>query len=234
MASLCNLVTRGLIYNPFKGLERLTVIYSAKNYSVFPKSMRSPVFKEDEQLELEEDKQLQKLSLQHILPAFSNHTCSEFHDPLTRKFTNFIMRKGKKVVADNELRKCFTSMKRIQIERFHKAETQEEKDEIELDPITILHKAVENASPALETVKLRRGGVKYDVPHPLSAKRSEFLAMNWLIQAAQVKERTVHFYDCLARELINASNNTGSVVKRKLELHKHCEANRAYAHFRWN
>lgn len=73
-------------YNVFH-FYRLRVIYSARDYSVFPKSMRNPVFKEEEQLELEEDKQLQKLSLQRILPAFSNHTSSEFHDPLTRYVT---------------------------------------------------------------------------------------------------------------------------------------------------
>lgn len=78
------------------------------------------------------------------------------------------MRKGQRNVADDVVRKCFRSIKRMQIELYNKAETQEEKDEIELDPISVLHKAVENSSPALETVKMRRGGVKYDVNKKIS------------------------------------------------------------------
>lgn len=73
------------------------------------------------------------------------------------------MRKGKKVVADDVLRKCFTSMKRIQIERYHKTKNQEEKEKIDFDPINLLYKAVENSKPALEVVKVKKGGIKYDV-----------------------------------------------------------------------
>lgn len=58
--------------------------------------------------------------------------------------------------------------------------------------------------------------------------------MNWLIEAAKEKHRKIHFPEKLAVELIDAANNTGHVVKQKQDLHKQCEANRAYAHYRWS
>lgn len=58
--------------------------------------------------------------------------------------------------------------------------------------------------------------------------------MKWLIEAGKDKDPTVRFHLQLARELINASNHTGKVIKRKQDLHKQCEANRAYAHYRWS
>lgn len=60
------------------------------------------------------------------------------------------------------------------------------------------------------------------------------MSMKWLIEAANDKERTVHFPEKLAYELIDAANNTGRVVKKKQDLHRQCEANRAYAHYRWS
>lgn len=74
----------------------------------------------------------------------------------------------------------------------------------------------------------------FQVPIPVSDKRSQFLSMKWLIEAANDKERKVHFPEKLAYELIDAANNAGRVVKRKQDLHKQCEANRAYAHYRWS
>lgn len=60
-----------------------------------------------------------------------------------------------------------------------------------------------------------------------------FLAIKWLLEAANDKERTVHFPEKFAWELLDAANNTGKVVKKKQDLHRQCEANRAYAHYRW-
>lgn len=69
---------------------------------------------------------------------------------------------------------------------------------------------------------------------PISDKRSQFLSMKWLIEASKDKERTVHFPEKLAFELIDAASNKGRVVKKKQDLHRQCEANRAYAHYRWS
>jgi len=75
--------------------------------------------------------------------------------------------------------------------------------------------------------------VFFQVPVPVSDNQATVLAFKWLIDAAEDKERTVRFYDKLTWEILDASNNTGRVVKKKLDLHKQCEANRAYAHYRW-
>ncbi|XP_033213990.1 28S ribosomal protein S7, mitochondrial isoform X2 [Belonocnema kinseyi] len=209
------------------------VANTKKQYSVFPKHMKRPIYKEAEQEELQETGELQTLALKSIKPAFTTETSSEFHDLVVCKFTNYIMREGKKISARNVMRAAFAHIKRTQIEKYNTAKTEKEQMEIELDPVIILHRAVENTTPVLELVKLRRGGVHYQVPHPLTWKRARFLSMNWLIQAAKTKERTVHLGTTLGNELMAAAANTGSVVKRKHELHKQCEANRAYAHFRW-
>nr|CAI5818136.1 unnamed protein product [Callosobruchus analis] len=81
---------------------------------------------------------------------------------------------------------------------------------------------------------IKRGGVKYQVPVPISEKKAQFMSMKWLIQAGQEKDKAVRFHLQLARELIDAANNTGRVIKKKHDLHKQCEANRAYAHYRWS
>ena len=124
------------------------------------------------------------------------------------KFTNFVMREGKKATARRVVQSAFAHIKRIQIEKYNRAQTEKERMEIELDPVVILHRAVENTTPVLELVKLRRGGVHYDVPHPLTWKRARFLSMNWLIQAAKNKERVVHFWTSLGNELLDAAYNT--------------------------
>lgn len=160
------------------------------------------------------------------------------------------MRHGKKILARDLVETTFETIKRIQLEKFHKA-SEEDKSAIELNPKIIFHKAIANCKPILALTPIKRGGVTYQVnvkkisffpclivvfkvPVAIPEKRSEFLSIKWMIQAAKDKERTVHFPQKLAYELIDASNNTGRVVKRKQELHKQCEANRAYAHYRWS
>lgn len=71
------------------------------------------------------------------------------------------------------------------------------------------------------------------MPGPITEKRSLFLAIKWLLEATNEKERTIHFPEQFAWELLDAANNTGKVVKKKQDLHRQCEANRAYAHYRW-
>lgn len=74
----------------------------------------------------------------------------------------------------------------------------------------------------------------FQVPIPLTHKRARFLSFKWLITTAQEKDSSVRFHYQLAKEMIDAANNTGRVVKKKQDLHKQCEANRAYAHYRWS
>jgi small subunit ribosomal protein S7 len=71
------------------------------------------------------------------------------------------------------------------------------------------------------------------VPVPISENQATVLAYKWLIEAAKDKDSQVRFFSKLAFEIMDAANNSGRLVKKKLDLHRQCEANRAYAHYRW-
>lgn len=144
------------------------------------------------------------------------------------------MRGGDKITAKLLIDKTFEVIKRSQIEKYHKAKTPEDKAKIETNPRVLFNRAIENCKPVLGLTPIKRGGATYQVPIPITEKRSRFLSMKWLIEAANEKEKTVHFPEKLAWELIDAANNTGRVVRKKQDLHKQCEANRAYAHYRWS
>ncbi|KAF7993105.1 hypothetical protein HCN44_005886 [Aphidius gifuensis] len=202
-------------------------------YSVFPPTYIKPIFRKDEQAILEQTGEAEKIAHVPIKPAMGAETSSEFYDPIVAKFTNYVLRKGKKRLARSLVSDTFENIKRIQLKRYHKA-SPEHRDQIILDPAKILHKAVVNCTPVMQLEKMRRAGTAYPVPVPVLENRQRFLAMNWLIQAGQNKEGEVPFSTKLANELIDASNNHGSVVKKKQDLHKQCEANRSYAHYRWS
>lgn len=192
-----------------------------------------PVFKKDKQKALYESGEAQKLVNLPIKAARNNDSASVFHDDRLSKFTNYIMRGGQKRLARELVEKGFENIKRIQLERYNLAEP-EEKENIETNPLKILHQAVENCRPLLQLTPIKRGGSTYQVPVPITEKRSYFVAMRWIIEAAREKERTVHFPEKIAWELLDAAANTGKVIKKKQDLHKQCEANRAYAHYRWS
>lgn len=193
----------------------------------------SPVFKPEKQAALAETGEAQKYVHVPIKAARNNDTSSVFHDDILSQFTNYVMKGGQKKLAREIIEKGFENIKRIQLERYHLAEGAD-KDVIELSPLKIFHKAVENARPLLLLMPVKRGGSTYQVPVPITDKRSHFEAMRWIVQATREKERNVRFPEKLAWELLDAANNTGRVIKKKHDLHKQCEANRAYAHYRWS
>jgi len=93
-------------------------------------------------------------------------------------------------------------------------------------------RAIENARPLLEVKARRVGGANYQVPTEVRPDRSEALAMRWLISYAK-ERRDKSMEQRLANEIIAASNKEGSAVKKKEDVHKMAEANKAFAHFRW-
>nr|CAH7748341.1 unnamed protein product [Callosobruchus chinensis] len=123
---------------------------------------------------------------------------------------------GNKILARSLIAQTLESIKRLQLEKYHKSKTEEDKSKIQLDPKAIFHNAVENCKPILMLTPIKRGGVKYQVPVPISEKKAQFMSMKWLIQAGQEKDKTVRFHLQLARELIDAANNTGRVVKKNM------------------
>jgi small subunit ribosomal protein S7 len=142
---------------------------------------------------------------------------SKYDSTKVAKFINHIMERGKKDIARKIVYQAFEEIK--------KAESVE-------NPLEIFDAALKNASPVMEVRSRRVGGANYQVPREVRPERRNFLAMTWMIQAAQSKSG-VPMYKRLADELILASKNEGTAVKKKEDTHKMAEANKAFAHFAW-
>ncbi|KAG9279211.1 28S ribosomal protein S7, mitochondrial [Astyanax mexicanus] len=181
-----------------------------------------------------EQKQLKEEKLTRpIKAALSSTTSSPFDDPVISKFINMIMQDGNKVLSTEIVTQTLEAIKRKQVEKYHKAPAAE-REAIECNPYTIFHQALENCKPVIGLANIQKGSRTYQVPIPLTEKRRRFLAMKWIItECRDNKHRRTHMYEKLSQELLSAFANEGNVIKRKHELHKMAEANRAYAHFRW-
>ena len=133
------------------------------------------------------------------------------------KFINHIMERGKKDIARKIVYQAFEEIKaKAQVE----------------NPLEIFDAALKNAAPVMEVRSRRVGGANYQVPREVRPERRNFLAMTWMIQAAQAKSGTP-MYKRLAEELMLASKNEGSAVKKKEDTHRMAEANKAFVHFAW-
>ena len=134
---------------------------------------------------------------------------------LTR-FINKVMKSGKKSLA-----------RKIVYSALDEAETKANKPGIE-----IFNQAISNVAPSVILKSRRVGGANYQVPTELPSEKSQTLAMRWIIESARSRTGSA-YYLRLARELLDASNSQGPAVKRKDDIHKMAEANKAFAHFRW-
>jgi small subunit ribosomal protein S7 len=106
------------------------------------------------------------------------------------------------------------------------------KDKTASEPITTLKRAVENTKPQLEVKSRRVGGATYQVPVEVRPRRATTLSIRWLVgYSRQRREKTMA--GRLAGELLDASNGIGSAVKRREDMHKMAESNKAFAHYRW-
>ena len=134
------------------------------------------------------------------------------------KFINKIMRDGKKTIAQ---RLVYQAMEEI------KTKGQ--------DPLGTLQKAMENVSPKMEVRPRRVGGASYQVPTEVRGDRKEALAIRWILSGAEARpNKEFHTFGLkLAAELLDAANNTGIAIKKKEDIQKVANANRAFAHFRW-
>jgi small subunit ribosomal protein S7 len=103
------------------------------------------------------------------------------------------------------------------------------------EPIQVFDTAMENIRPQMEVRARRIGGAAYQVPTPVRGVRRDSLAIRWLITAARARPSSEFhsFSGKIAAELLDALNNTGAAVKKKLDTHRMAEANKAFAHFRW-
>ena len=139
-----------------------------------------------------------------------------YHDRLLTKFMNNLMRDGKKAVAEHILYGAFDVIH----------------DRTREDPLDVFHKAVTNAKPVVEVKSRRVGGSTYQVPVEVRAERQTALAIRWLIEFAR-KRSGKSMREKLANELIEASHNRGGAIKKKDDVHRMAEANKAFAHYRW-
>ncbi|HEX7100116.1 MAG TPA: 30S ribosomal protein S7 [Acidimicrobiia bacterium] len=100
------------------------------------------------------------------------------------------------------------------------------------DPVTVLKRAIDNLKPQVEVRSRRVGGSSYQVPMEVPPRRQNTLAIRWLVDyARRRKEPTMA--QRLANEILDAANNTGAAIKRKEDVHKMAESNKAFAHYRW-
>ena len=101
-----------------------------------------------------------------------------------------------------------------------------------VDPLEVVTRAIENSKPRVEVKSRRVGGATYQVPLEVAASRSEALAMRWIVGFARGRKGTP-MHVALANEIKDAANNTGGAVRKRDDVHKMAQANRAFAHFRW-
>jgi len=132
------------------------------------------------------------------------------------KFINFIMYDGKKTAAEKII---YTAFKQI-------------KDKTKEDPIKIFNDAINNIRPNLEVRSRRIGGATYQVPVEVKTKRSQTLALRWLLEATR-KRKNKTMSDKLFNELMDASQRKGAAMKKREDTHKMAESNKAFAHYRW-
>ncbi len=132
------------------------------------------------------------------------------------KLVNQIMLDGKKGTAQSIVYDAFAMIK----------------EKMSLEPLDVFDQAMANVKPQLEVKARRVGGSTYQVPLEIRAERQQTLAIRWIVAFARKRgEKTMD--ERLAGELMDAYNNTGAAVKRKEEMHRVAEANKAFAHFRW-
>ena len=141
---------------------------------------------------------------------------SKFKSAIVPKLINSIMYDGKKVVAQKII---YEAIEKI------KSKTKEE-------PINIFHEAIKNIKPTVEVKSRRVGGATYQVPTEVKAKRAQTLAIRWLVEASR-KRKNKYMSDKIFNEIYDAYEKKGLAVKKKEDVHKMAESNKAFAHFRW-
>jgi small subunit ribosomal protein S7 len=138
----------------------------------------------------------------------------------------------KSVLVTQIVNKVLTSGKRSLAETIVYEALDTVKDKTGAEPIATLKRALENTKPQLEVRSRRVGGATYQVPVEVRPRRATTLSIRWLVgYSRQRREKTMA--EKLAAELLDASNGVGAAVKRREDLHKMAEANKAFAHYRW-
>ena len=141
---------------------------------------------------------------------------SKYKSTIISKLINSIMYDGKKAIAEKII---YDAIDKI------KSKSKEE-------PINIFNEAINNLRPTVEVRSRRVGGATYQVPVEVKSKRSQALALRWLVEASR-KRKDKQMSDKIFNEIYDAYQNKGSAIKKKEDTHKMAESNKAFAHFRW-
>ena len=141
---------------------------------------------------------------------------SKYKSTIIPKLVNSIMNDGKKTIAEKIV---YDAIDKI------KSKSKEE-------PINIFNEAINNLRPTVEVRSRRVGGATYQVPVEVKSKRSQALALRWLVEASR-KRKDKQMSDKIFNEIYDAYQNKGSAIKKKEDTHKMAESNKAFAHFRW-
>ena len=141
----------------------------------------------------------------------------KFGDLVLTKFMNYVMYEGKKAVAENIVYGAFDIL------------SEKRRDS---DPLTVFHTALENVAPAIEVRSRRVGGATYQVPVEVPPVRRRALAIRWLVIAAR-KRGEKSMGARLGGELLDASEGRGGAIKKREEVHRMAEANKAFSHYRF-
>ncbi|MEO5667805.1 MAG: 30S ribosomal protein S7 [Bdellovibrionota bacterium] len=140
----------------------------------------------------------------------------KFKDRVVAKFMNDIMIDGKKSVAEKILYGAFDIIE----------------EKLKDDPLKIFKKALNNVKPALEVRSRRVGGATYQVPVEVRPERRQSLASRWIVQYSKERQGK-NMTERLANELLDAAENRGGAIKKREDVQKMAEANKAFSHFRW-
>ena len=140
----------------------------------------------------------------------------KYGDKVLAKFINMVMSHGKKAVAEKIV---YGALDTVQSKGHESA-------------VDVFKQALENVEPRVEVKSRRVGGATYQVPVEVKSKRAQALAIRWLIDSAR-KRKDKHMSDKIFNELYDAYEKKGAAVKKKEDVHKMAESNKAFAHFRW-
>ena len=156
------------------------------------------------------------MSRKRKAPVRKIYSDPKYGSKVISKFINSIMYDGKRSTAERIL---YTALDKIK-------ETKKE------DPLKVFNTAISNVRPNIEVRSRRVGGATYQVPVEVKSKRAQALAIRWLVDSAR-KRKDKYMSDKIFSELFDAYEKKGSAVKKKEDVHKMAESNKAFAHFRW-
>ena len=141
---------------------------------------------------------------------------TKYNSLVLAKFINCVMYDGKKTTSEKVIYKALEKIK----------------DKTKEDPIKIFNEAINNIRPNLEVRSRRVGGATYQVPVDVKTKRSQTLALRWLLESSR-RRKNKTLSEKLFNELLDASQNKGAAIKKREDTHKMAESNKAFAHYRW-